>query len=296
MTPFFILDSFLNYLSKEKRFSPHTVIAYENDLKQFFEFVSVFGQEDLKEVNHQMVRSWIVDMVNQNFVSKTVNRKISSLRSFVKWCLNNGYIDKSPLKKIIAPKISKKLPEFVKESDIQFEKISHYFQDDFEGKRNILIIELLYQTGIRLSELINLKIENIQSDSIKVFGKRNKERIIPISRDLFDKINEYLILRKVITTELDFLLLLQNGKKMYDKFVYRVINSYLSLETNLEKRSPHVLRHTFATHMMNNGAGLEVLKDLLGHANLTATQVYTHNSFSQLNSIYSQAHPRGQKK
>lgn len=296
MTPFFVLENFLEYLRVEKRFSAHTILAYENDLKQFLEFTNVNTLTEFKEINHQLIRSWIVDLVNQNFVAKSINRKLSSLRSFIKWSLTNKYIDHNPVKKIVAPKVAKRLPEFVKENDISKEGLEEYFQDDFNGIRNKLIVEFLYQTGIRLSELINLKVDNIQNESIKVLGKRNKERIIPISKELFSQVQNYLLYRNTVNTEVETLFILENGKKIYEKLVYRVINTYLSSETNLEKRSPHVLRHTFATHMMNNGAGLEVLKDLLGHANLSATQVYTHNSFSQLNNIYSQAHPRGQKK
>lgn len=296
MTPFFVLESFLQFLLAEKRFSKHTLTAYENDIKQFFDFSQIDSAQNLIEINHQLVRSWVVSLVDQGLVSKTINRKISSLRTFVKWCQANDFIHHNPLKKIVVPKISKKIPQFIKESQIKESTIVNFFNDDFNGLRNQLIIEILYQTGIRLSELLNLKINNIQEDSIKVLGKRNKERIIPISYELRDKIQGFINIRKFIPTDLDLLFILENGKKMYARLVYRIINTYLSFETNLEKKSPHVLRHTFATHMMNNGAGLEVLKDLLGHANLSATQVYTHNSFSQLNNIYSQAHPRGQKK
>ena len=296
MAPFFVLNEFLDYLSAEKRFSEHTVIAYENDLKQFFEFTEIDSLIKLSEINHQLIRSWLVNMVDASLSNKTVNRKLSSLRSFVKWCQKNAYLDQNPFKKVTAPKISKRLPVFVKESDLGSEKLNESFTEDFTGVRNLLIIEIFYQTGIRLTELINLKISDIQNDSIKVLGKRNKERIIPISNLLFQKIQEYTKLRLNINTNEKNLLILENGKKIYEKLVYRIINIYLSSHTNLEKRSPHVIRHTFATHMMNNGVGLEVLKNLLGHADLTATQVYTHNSFSQLTNIYSQAHPRGQKK
>jgi integrase/recombinase XerC len=296
MAPFFILNQFLNYLSSEKRFSTHTLIAYENDLKQFFEFTKIETLTSLTEVNHQLIRSWIVDLVDSEFSNKSVNRKLSSLRSFVKWAQKNDYLIQNPFKKVVAPKIIKRLPIFVKESEIESVKVESYFTDDFVGIRNLLIVEILYQTGIRLSELINLKIEDLSNDSIKVLGKRNKERIIPISNELQIQIIEYLKQRTQIISDEWFLFVLEDGKKIYEKLVYRLINNYLSSHTNLEKRSPHVLRHTFATHMMNNGAGLEVLKNLLGHADLSATQVYTHNSFSQLTNIYSQAHPRGQKK
>jgi integrase/recombinase XerC len=296
MAPFFILNQFLNYLSSEKRFSTHTLIAYENDLKQFFEFTKIETLTSLTEVNHQLIRSWIVDLVDSEFSNKSVNRKLSSLRSFVKWAQKNDYLIQNPFKKVVAPKIIKRLPIFVKESEIESVKVESYFANDFVGIRNLLIVEILYQTGIRLSELINLKIEDLSNDSIKVLGKRYKERIIPISNELQIQIIEYLKQRTQIVSDECFLFVLEDGKKIYEKLVYRLINNYLSSHTNLEKRSPHVLRHTFATHMMNNGAGLEVLKKLLGHADLSATQVYTHNSFSQLTNIYSQAHPRGQKK
>jgi integrase/recombinase XerC len=296
MAPFFILNQFLNYLSSEKRFSTHTLIAYENDLKQFFEFTKIDTLSSLTEVNHQLIRSWIVDLVDSEFSNKSVNRKLSSLRSFVKWAQKNDYLIQNPFKKVVAPKVTKRLPIFVKESEMDIVKIENYFANDFVGIRNLLIVEILYQTGIRLSELINLKIEDLSNDSIKVLGKRNKERIIPVSKELQIQIIEYLKQRTQIVSDECFLFILEDGKKIYEKLVYRLINNYLRSHTNLEKRSPHVLRHTFATHMMNNGAGLEVLKNLLGHADLSATQVYTHNSFSQLTNIYSQAHPRGQKK
>jgi integrase/recombinase XerC len=296
MAPFFILDNFLTFLKDEKRFSSHTIVAYQNDLSQFFEFTSISSFADLEELNHQLVRGWIVDLINQNYVAKTVNRKISSLRSFIKWCEKNGFIHHNPVKKIVAPKIPKRLPQFVKESEMKKGDIEPFCSNDFESVRNELIVEVLYQTGIRLSELVNLKIQNLSTDSIKVLGKRNKERIIPISNDLKILFDTYLSIRNEVEPTHEYLFILKCGKKIYDKLVYRIINNYLSFQANLDKKSPHVLRHSFATHMMNNGAGLEVLKELLGHANLSATQVYTHNSFSQMSSIYSQAHPRGQKK
>lgn len=296
MTPFFVLNQFLNSLSNEKRFSQHTVIAYENDLKQFFEFSGIDSLNKLIEMNHQLIRSWLVDMIDSGFSNKTVNRKLSSLRSFVKWCQKNGYFEQNPFKKVIAPKIPKRLPLFVKESELESQKMNEYFSDDFKGIRNCLIVELFYQTGIRLTELINLNISDVQYDYLKVLGKRNKERIIPISTELYEKISDYIKLRAEFNSSEKKLFICENGKKIYEKLVYRIINNYLSSHTNLEKKSPHVLRHTFATHMMNNGVGLEVLKNLLGHADLSATQVYTHNSFSELTNIYSQAHPRGQKK
>jgi integrase/recombinase XerC len=205
-------------------------------------------------------------------------------------------IEVNPAIKINGPKQHKKLPSFVKEKELDKTKLDDLFSDDFEGVRDKLMFELFYQTGIRLSELIELKEKNITSNSIKVLGKRNKERIIPISENLTNFISIYKELKNSMLIDSAGFLCLINGNKLYPKFVYRKINYYLSLVTSLEKKSPHILRHSFATHMLNNGAGLETLKDLLGHASLAATQVYTHNSFAQLTNIYSSAHPRGRKK
>jgi integrase/recombinase XerC len=187
----------------------------------------------------------------------------------------------------------KRLPTFAKESELESTKINSVFNSNFEGLRDKLIFELFYQTGIRLTELINIKESDVNVESIKILGKRNKERLIPISPELFQLIAQYRILKRNIVAKNNFLIVLDSGEKMYSKFVYRKIIYYLSMITNLDKKSPHVLRHTFATHLLNNGAGLETIKDLLGHSNLAATQVYTHNSFAKLSNIYSQAHPRG---
>ena len=198
--------------------------------------------------------------------------------------------------KIQGPKNEKRLPAFAKESELQTEKLDELYADSLNGTRDKLIFELFYQTGIRLSELIELKVQNVSDESIKVIGKRNKERIIPISKELHHQIRAFIQNKNQQFGESPFVFSLKFGKKMYPMLVYRIINQYLSIATNLDKTSPHVLRHTFATHMLNRGTGLETLKDLLGHANLSATQVYTHNSFAQLTSIYSQTHPRGGKK
>jgi integrase/recombinase XerC len=199
------------------------------------------------------------------------------------------------MKLVRGPKNNKRLPSFVQQKQLSEDKLENTFSDDFDGQRDRLMFELLYQTGIRLSELISLKDVDATNNQIKVLGKRNKERIIPISKELSQLIHNYRILRKDIAVSTDALLVLKTGKNLYAKFVYRKINKYLSIATDVRKKSPHVLRHTFATHMLNNGAGLEVLKELLGHANLSATQVYTHNSFAELTAIYSQSHPRGQQ-
>jgi len=295
MAPFFVLEDFIQYLEVEKRYSPHTVVAYKNDLIQFADFSGCQDIESLKEVRGSLVRSWIVSLVETGVENKSINRKLSSLRTFFKWLQKMEFIVVNPLLKLNGPKNSKRLPSFARESDLAVEKIEPLFSSDFSGQRDQLIVELLYQTGIRLSELIELRDGQIHNNTVKVIGKRNKERLIPISKELNQFIERFRLLKVKNGVISPYLLTLENGNKLYPKFVYRKINSYLRKVTNLEKCSPHVLRHTFATHMLNNGAGLETLKDLLGHANLSATQVYTHNSFAQLTNIYSLAHPRGAK-
>ena len=296
MAPFFILDQFIQYLGTQKRFSEHTCMAYRNDLDQFHEHAAIGLQEELREVNSKLVRSWIVHLMENNYSATSVNRKLSSLRTYYKWLMKEGKVESNPVSKINGPKSVKLLPSFAQKKELTTERIEPLFADDFDGIRDRLVFEILYQTGIRSSELIELQNDKVRNDSIKVLGKRNKERIIPISNELSNLIELYRKQRDELPVRDSQFFLLNNGKKLYPKFVYRKINSYLGKATELEKKSPHVLRHTCATHMLNNGAGLEVLKELLGHANLSATQVYTHNSFSQLTKIYSQAHPRGGQK
>ena len=291
----FFISNFLDYLKTEKRYSEHTLKSYHKDLVQFLEFSLIETRDDLIEVRPINIRGWIVDLMENDFSARTVNRKLSTLRTFFKYLLKEGILQSSPIKTVNGPRISKPLPSFAKTEQLDSLKIDDLFQKDFSGIRDRLMFEILYQTGIRSSELIGLTVDRVKQDQIKVIGKRNKERIIPITPELNNLIQEYKKLRTKFNTETNNFFVLDNGKKLYPKFVYRKINNYLSIATDLEKRSPHVLRHTFATHMLNNGAGLEILKDLLGHANLSATQVYTHNSFAQLNTIYSQSHPRGQK-
>jgi integrase/recombinase XerC len=295
MTPFFLFN-FLSFLKTEKRYSEHTILAYKVDVDQFLDFCGIKTEEELIELNSFVIRGWIVDLLEREYTNRSVNRKLSSLRTLFKWLQKEGVINESPLSKTQGPKTEKRLPNFARVSEMSIDNLNEIFKDDFEGIRNRLIVEILYQTGIRLSELINLKLENVANDQIKVFGKRQKERIIPISEDLNLLIINYKLRKIELEVKTENLFCLNNGNKLYPKFVYRIINSYLGLVTNLDKCSPHVLRHTFATHMLNNGAGLETLKNLLGHASLSATQVYTHNSFTQLTNIYSQAHPRGHKK
>ena len=295
MAPFFMLDNFIDFLTTQKRFSEHTCIAYQKDIQQFLEFADIMSINDLREVDSRLVRAWMVDLIENDYVNTSVNRKISSLRSYFRWLVKEQQLESSPMRLVVGPKNQKRLPSFAQQQEISEAKTEVLFTDDFEGVRDRLMFEVLYQTGIRSSELINLKDVDVNENQIKVLGKRNKERIIPISKPLHKLVGEYRVLRKETKVEHDKFFVLNDGKKLYPKFVYRKINSYLGKATSLEKKSPHVLRHTFATHMLNNGAGLEVLKELLGHASLSATQIYTHNSFAEITSIYSQSHPRGQK-
>ncbi|GAB5416336.1 MAG: tyrosine recombinase XerC [Crocinitomicaceae bacterium] len=295
MAPFFMLDSFLDYLTTQKRFSEHTCLAYRKDIQQFLDFTGVTNQKEIKEVDSKLIRGWMVDLIDNEYENISVNRKLSSLRTYFKWLLKEGVIESNPVGLVEGPKVRKRPPSFAQQNELRPEKIVEYFEDNFDGVRDRLLFEILYQTGIRSSELIGLMDASVQNNQIKVLGKRNKERIIPITSELSQLIDSYRELRSEIPSETSHFFVRNNGKKLYPKFVYGKINHYLGKVTDLEKKSPHVLRHTFATHMLNNGAGLEVLKELLGHANLSATQVYTHNSFTELTHIYSQSHPRGRK-
>ncbi|MDH4473730.1 MAG: tyrosine-type recombinase/integrase [Fluviicola sp.] len=295
MTSLGAIEQFEVYLATEKRYSEHTLIAYKNDLQQFVSYAEITEDRQLTEVNHQLVRGWMVELLEQSIVPRSVSRKLSCLRSFFNWLKKEGRVTENPMLKIRGPKVEKRLPLFVKQSEFAKERIDPIFANNFDGIRDRLIVELFYQTGVRLSELINLKEQDVVSTHIKVLGKRNKERIIPIGKELFDCILAYRLIKPEGRDSQNLLFVKRDGVKLSSKFVYRKINTYLGMVTNTQKKSPHILRHTFATHMLNNGAGLETLKELLGHANLSATQVYTHNSFTQINNIYSQAHPRGRK-
>ncbi len=295
MAPFFMLESFIDYLVTQKRFSEHTCLAYRKDIEQFLEFTGIESKSDLHEANPRVIRGWMVDLIENEYENVSVNRKLSSLRTYYKWLLKEGVIENSPMPLVKGPKKQKRLPSFAQKSELKPEKLESRFEDDFNGVRDRMIFEMFYQTGIRSSELIGLLDSAVGTSQIKVLGKRNKERIIPIAKELSELISKYRLLRSEIVPETPYFFVLNNGKKLYPKFVYSKINHYLGELTDLKNKSPHVLRHTFATHMLNNGAGLEVLKELLGHANLSATQVYTHNSFSELTHIYSQSHPRGRK-
>lgn len=286
-----MLEKFFDYLQFERRFSNHTLSAYRKDLEQFFEFSDIQLISDLGALKPSFIRSWIVQLMEGNYNTKSVNRKLATLRTLYKWLRKENIVKDNPMSRISGPKVEKRLPSFAREQELTTERTQSLFSNDFNGLRDELMFELLYQCGIRLSELIGLTLQDVTGSSIKVLGKRNKERLIPISKELVDLITSYCQLRGNIA-KTNRLLILENGKPLYPTFVYRKIHTILGTLTTLDKRSPHVLRHTFATHMLNNGAGLETLKAILGHASLAATQVYTHNSFAQLNQIYRHAHPR----
>lgn len=297
MLPFFMLELFQNYLEKEKRCSAHTVIAYINDLKQMFIFFEVDENDiaEIKSFTPNLIRSYVVHLVKSGLEPKSIARKLSAGRTLFRFMMSRQLTDNNPFANIKGPKVPKRIPEFVQKTELTTEKIDSLFTDDIFGFRDKLIFELLYQTGIRLSELIEIKESDISGGQVRVTGKRNKQRIIALGDDLTRQIDGFIALKNQQAIAVDYLFFTDTEKKLYPKFVYRKINLYLSQLTTINKKSPHIMRHTFATHMLNEGAGLEVLKEILGHANLAATQVYTHNSFEQINSIYKSAHPRGHK-
>lgn len=290
-------ESFIKYLQYERRYSVNTIRSYTVDLTQFFKFTTDhFGHQDIHKIDHKGIRTWMVSLMDNNISPRSVNRKISTLKSFYKYLLREGILDSSPMDKILTPKQNKKLPEFVELEKMNELLDKFEFGDDFPGIRNRLIIELLYVTGMRRSELIQLTDRDIdlQKLTIKVLGKRNKERIIPYTKELNKNIEQYLLVRTNFLDRetTDYFFVTNRGEKIYENMVYRIVRSNLELITTIEKKSPHILRHTFATHMLNRGADLNAIKELLGHANLSATQVYTHNTFEKLKQIYKQAHPR----
>lgn len=287
---------FIKYIESEKRLSHHTVTAYRQDLNSFLSFLSSeYEIDDLAKANHQMVRSWMVDLKQKDISNRSINRKLSSLKSLFKYLLRNGQVKDNPLSKVIAPKSGKRLPVFVEQEKVDT-LLEANNDNDHDSVRDNLIIEILYATGIRLSELIGIKDMDIDQENgqIKVLGKRNKERIIPLPIPLLNKIIEYQAIRNsefLIASTTHFLVTFK-GRKLYPKLVYRIVSKKIGEVSTQDKKSPHVLRHTFATHLLNNGADLNAVKELLGHANLSATQIYTHNTFEKLKSIYKQAHPR----
>jgi integrase/recombinase XerC len=291
-----LLKSFITYLTHEKRYSPHTITSYQTDLSQFEEFVKGLGL-DFPEVKHTHLRNYLVELMETENSENTINRKISAIRSFYKFLHRTGAIDQNPAVLIKAPKIPKRLPVF-----IDAQKMDHlldsqqYFDGSFPSVRDHLVIELLFGSGIRLAELLQLKDSDIDiySGTIKVMGKRNKERIIPVNKQLINQINNYIDLKKLqnFNNKLPILIVTNTGAAAYPKLIYRIVTSYLNHVSTNEKKSPHVLRHSYATSLLNAGADLNAIKELLGHASLAATQVYTHNSIERLKTIYKQAHPK----
>jgi len=283
-------EKFLHYLKHEKRYSVHTLLSYSTDLNQFTNFLSTeFSIKSIRKVNFQLVRSWIAKLLNDNISTRSVNRKITTLKTYFRFLIKEDVISESPMQKIISPKTSKRLPVFVEEIKMNQLLNEIDFGEGFVGQRDRLILELFYFTGIRLSELINLKTEDIDysNSTILVLGKRKKERLIPLTSDILFKIKKLNSSNKN-----KYLFTTDKGKQISTKQVYRLVNKYLGMVTTLDKKSPHILRHTFATHMLNNGADINAIKELLGHANLSATQVYTHNTIEKLKTVYKQAHPR----
>lgn len=289
------VEDFLKYLEFEKRYSVHTVVAYKNDLGQFILFMNEsVGDFNFKCLEPKQIRQWILELMDAGISPRSIQRKITSLKSLYKYMIRNELVETDPTKLLTVPKAPKKLPTFVAEQNLNQLLDFNLFEDDFEGRRDKTIIALLYGTGIRLSELKQLKLNNVsfQEFTIKVLGKGNKERIIPFPKSLSQIMLKYIEFRQEVVVENEFLFLTSKGKQVYDKLIYRVVKKYLTLVTTVDKKSPHVLRHSFATHLLNNGAELNAVKELLGHANLSATQVYTHTTFEKLKEIYKQAHPR----
>lgn len=290
-----MIESFLRYLAYEKRYSAHTLSSYENDLRQFEGYLQTTLQlQDLATISHIEIRSWVIFLVEEKLQARSINRKIATLRSFYKFLLKRETISQDPTLRVKALKTPKSLPHFVQEKELILLLDQFPFSPDFCGSRDRLALELLYATGMRLSELIGLREESLYRDSIRVLGKRNKERVIPMAATTINRINVYLQEKKnhFSNNASPFLLVTDKGEQTYPMFIYRLVKKYLGTYTSSDKQSPHVLRHTFATHLLDKGADLNAVKDLLGHTSLAATQVYTHNSLEKLRKVFDQAHPK----
>lgn len=296
------MQSFLDFLKFEKRYSAHTITSYKKDLRDFSDFLErLYPGTAIELASHTYIRSWLADLKNQGLEATSINRKISSLRSLFKYLLRTGIVQSSPMGKVHGLKTGRKLPVFVKEKEAAdlLENLSVHVED-WRTLNASVIIHIFYATGMRLSELINLKMRqlDLEKQQIKVLGKGNKERILPVSPELVSMIKEYINEKSTQFPEMaddqeSPLLVTEKGKKLYPKYAWSIVNAHLSMSTTLDKRSPHILRHSFATHLMNNGADLNAVKELLGHSSLAATQVYTHNTIGKLRDIHKKAHPRG---
>jgi integrase/recombinase XerC len=289
------LNAFLAYLQFEKRYSLHTITAYSNDLVQFFDFVETqYEGIPFTHITGTMVRTWLASMKEEEMTGKTLNRKISSLKSFFKYQIQQGQLVKSPMETVISPKVNKRLPAFVAEQDMEQLLTNLEFAEGWKGYTEKLVIQLFYATGMRLSELINCKEQQLDLSKriVKVLGKGNKERMIPISPELAHELKQYIQQKPDAAIGNNHLFVTEKGKALQPRAVYTFVKFYLSQVTTLQKKSPHVLRHSFATHLMNNGADLNAVKELLGHASLAATQVYTHNTIEKLKEVFAKAHPK----
>ncbi len=292
-----LIKAFVDYLKFEKRYSEHTVRSYNDDLVSFFQFIEKqYGEISMEEITSSFIRFWLASLKSNSIGSRSINRKISVLKSFFKFQLRTSKLESTPMSNIISPKVNKRLPVFVEQKDI-VTLFSHVeFPDTWNGQTDRLLIEIFYNTGMRLSELVNIKENQIDfsNSTIKVLGKGNKERVIPISPQMASQIKDYSENKRKKFENFDGINLLVNnkGKKLYHKYVYLRVKKYLGEVTTVDKKSPHVLRHTFATHLTNSGAELNSVKELLGHSSLAATQVYTHNTIEKLKDVYKKAHPK----
>jgi len=294
-----LIQTFLEYLLHEKNYSKHTIKAYETDLIAFKDFCEVeFEMSDIENIHYNQIRNWIVSLVNQGVTNRTINRKISSLKTFYKFLQKIEVVKINPLARHKALKTQKKSQIPFTPEEVNMVLTDLNTGDDFVSIRNKLIVELFYSTGIRRIELINIKLNDVDLSNklIKVLGKRSKERYVPILMSVLDTLNQYLKLRMIVDAENDVLFVTEKGLKIYETLVYRVINSYFSRVSTKLKKSPHILRHTFATQLLNEGADLNSVKELLGHSSLASTQVYTHNSLDQMKKMFNKAHPRSKKK
>ncbi len=292
-----MINSFLRYLAYEKRYSPHTLSSYENDLNQFQRYLQEKLQlSDVSAATHLNVRAWVVSLVEEELQARSINRKIATLRSFYKFLLKREHISQDPTLRVKALKTPKALPHFVQEKELTQLLDQFPFSADFSGCRDRLVLELLYASGIRQAELLGLREESIDvaAGTIRVLGKRNKERIIPLPASVVILLKKYLQEKTVLFghNAPPQLIVTDKGEQAYPMFVYRLVKKYLGTFTSSDKQSPHVLRHTFATHLLDKGADLNAVKDLLGHSSLAATQVYTHNSLEKLRKVFEQAHPK----